>query len=267
MGITAHATEVRDAGVAVEETAAVEAEWAAVGIVAFRPLQYEHPLANGFILPETRGSVTTEDFTRGPAGRPPAWYTGPDGYVEERLSVFRRSEIEVRKDLDLPLGMFGGVGLVSYVLGPDFYTLDSLGLAHTLAAHLEVQPPVVPSIIPPLPRHEKPLPTPWVAALVAAPGSNPDPSQFPSMGTRLLGPLSGDEFYEKVAWARAALQCYEIDRILDAASSPLTAKRFVFNLVHAVDNSQLRIPADPEEAYHRFCGPGVPDEVRQLRAA
>jgi arabinofuranosyltransferase len=243
------------------------APWAAAAVLAFRPPQYEQRLANGFVLPEVRGSVTTEDFTRGAAGGPLAWYTGPDVYVEERLLVFRRSEIEVREDLDLPLGMFGGVGLVSYVLGPDFYTLDSLGLAHTLAAHLELQPPVELSLIPPLPGHEKPLPTPWVAALVAAPGSNPDSSQFPSMGARLLGPLSGDEFQEKVAWARAALRCHEIDRILDAASAPLTAKRFVYNLVHSVDNTRLRIPADPEEAYHRFCGPGVPDEVQQLRAA
>jgi len=242
------------------------APWAAAAVLAFRPPQYEQRLANGFVLPESGGSVTTEDVNRGLTGWPPAWYTGPGVYVEVRLFEFRRSEIEVREDLDLPVGMFGAVGLVSYALGPDFYTLDSLGLANTLAAHLELRPPVEPSVVPPLPGHEKPLPTPWVAALVTAPGSNPDPSQFPSMGTRLLGPLSGDEFYEKVAWARAALQCDEIDRILDAASAPLTAKRFAYNLVHSVDNTRLRIPADPEEAYHRFCGPGVPDEVRRLRA-
>ena len=53
---------------------------------------------------------------------------------------------------------------------------------------------------------------------------------------------------------------------MDAASAPLSMRRFLYNVAHSVDNTQLRIPADPEEAYHRFCGPGVPDEVRRLPA-
>jgi arabinofuranosyltransferase len=247
--------------------AAVVVPWAAVAIVAFRPLQYEQHLANGFVLPEPQGEVTVDDLGWGQEGPSRAWYAGPDVYFQGPRREHLRSEIEVREDLDLPIGVFAAVGLSSYAMGPDFYTLDGLGLAHTLAAHLELQAPAEASLIPPLPGHEKPLPAPWMAALLTSPGSEPDPTQFPEMATRLLGPLSGDEFQEKVAWARAALQRHEIDRILDAASAPLTAKRFVYNLVHSVDNTRLRIPADPEEAYHRFCGPGVPDEVRQLRAA
>ena len=246
--------------------AIVIAPWAVIAVVALRPLQYEAPLTNGVVLPAQRGLVTTGDRGWPEDGQPPAWYTGPHVYLQERFVAYSRTEIEVRDDLDLPIGLFSGVGLVSYAMGPEFYTLDGLGLGHTLAAHLELQAFAEPPLIPPLPGHEKPLPAPWVAALITPPGSTPDPSQFPSMGTQMLGPLSGDEFQEKVAWARAALRCDEIDQLLDAANAPLTMKRFVFNLAHSAGNSQLRIPADPEEAYHRFCGPGVPEDVRRLRS-
>jgi arabinofuranosyltransferase len=247
--------------------AIVIAPWAALAVVALRPLQYEEQLTNLTVLPERRGRVTTDDFGWGPDGPRRAWYVGPGVYGQQVFVGFSRVEIEVRRERDLPIGLFSGVGTVGYAMGPDFYILDGLGLGHTLAAHLEVQPLALRSVIPPLPGHEKPLPAPWMAALITPPGSMPDPSQFPPTGEHMLGPLPVDEFQEKVAWARAALQCGEIDRVLDAVGAPLTVKRFAFNLVHAVDNSQVRIPGDPEEAYRRFCGPGVPDEVRQLRAA
>ena len=242
------------------------APWAAFAIIVFRPLQYETQLTNGIVLPEPHGQVTTDDYGWGPGGPARAWYTGPAVYLQEVFVQYRPADIELREDLEPPVGLFTGVGLVSYAMGPDFYALDGLGLAHTLAAHLELQTPAEQWWIPPLPGHEKPLPAPWTAALVTAPGSSPDPTQFPSIGTRLLGPLSGDEFQEKVAWARAALRCDEVDRILDAARAPLTMERFVSNLVDSAGNTRVRIPADPEDAYHRFCGPGVPDDVRLLRA-
>lgn len=247
--------------------AIILAPWAAIAIVAFRPLQYEEQLTNMTVLPEERGLVTTEDRGWPPDGEPPAWYTGPAVYRQEQFVAFSRAEIEVREDLDLPIGMFTGVGVVAYGMGPDFYVLDGLGLAHTLAAHIELQPLVEQSWVAPLPGHEKPLPGPWMAALLTPPGSRPDPAQFPSTSTRMLGTLSPAEFDEKVAWARAALDCDEIDRLLDAAGAPLTPKRFLYNVVHAADNTRVRIPPDPEEAYHRFCGPGVPDEVRDLRSS
>jgi arabinofuranosyltransferase len=246
--------------------AIIIAPWAAIAIVAFRPLQYEEQLTNMTVLPEQRGLVTTDDFGWGADGPRRAWYEGPDVYVQEVFRGFRRSDIEVRDGLDLPIGMLDGVGVAGYAMGPDFYVLDGLGLAHTLAAHLDIQLPVA-SPFPPLAGHEKPLPGPWIAALLTPPGSRPDPAQFPSTSTRLLGPLSEDEFQEKVAWARAALRCDDIDRILDAAGAPLTPKRFLYNVAHAADNTRVRIPPDPEEAYHRFCGPGEPEEVRQLRSS
>jgi hypothetical protein len=47
-----------------------------------------------------------------------------------------------------------------------------------------------------------------------------------------------------------------------AATAPLTVDRFFSNILKSVDNARLRIPPDPEAAYHRFCGPGIPREVR-----
>jgi hypothetical protein len=82
----------------------------------------------------------------------------------------------------------------------------------------------------------------------------------------LLAPTAGPTFQEQVAWARAALQCDEIVELRNAASAPLTAGRFASNVLRSFENTQLRIPADPEEAYHRFCGPGVPAEVLAMRS-
>ena len=112
--------------------AVVIAPWAAIAIVAFRPLQYDVQLTNLTVLPEPNRRVTTDDYGWGRDGPGRGWYEGPDVYVQEVFTKFRRADIEVREDLDLPIGLFSGVGLASYAMGPDFYTLDGLGLAHAL---------------------------------------------------------------------------------------------------------------------------------------
>ena len=71
----------------------------------------------------------------------------------------------------------------------------------------------------------------------------------------------GEELAEQIAWARAALACPAIQRLQEATSEPLTPGRFLSNLAHAVDNTRLRIPADPRTAYRRFCGDDTPPEV------
>jgi arabinofuranosyltransferase len=114
--------------------------------------------------------------------------------------------------------------------------------------------------------HEKPLPAPWIAALVTPPGSRPDTAEFWTASSPLLAPTIGREFHEQVAWARAALECHEIVKVRNATSAPLTAGRLADNLLRSFRNTQVRIPANPEDAYRRFCGPGVPEEVQTLRA-
>jgi arabinofuranosyltransferase len=242
--------------------------WAIASVLAFRPAQYgpNGLLANGFALPKSPGKVTTDDFGWGRNGPRQAWYEGPAFYTQPRMLQFQRAEVEVRRDLELPVGAFGGVGIVSYAMGPDFHVLDVLGLANTLTAHLDNTPDTHPHY-PPLAGHEKLLPTPWIAALVTPPGSRPDADDFPLPAGPLLAPTAGPAFQEQVAWARAALLCDEIVKLRNAASAPPTAGRFATNLLRSFENTQLRIPADPEEAYHRFCGPGVPAEVRAMRSS
>ncbi len=59
------------------------------------------------------------------------------------------------------------IGQGPYELGPPVRILDLLGLADPLTAHLQLTRRGL------FPGHEKPLPTPWIAALVTAPGSSP----------------------------------------------------------------------------------------------
>jgi hypothetical protein len=82
------------------------------------------------------------------------------------------------------------------------------------------------------------------------------------LGNGLIPATTGLQFQEQVAWARAALRCSGIQHILVAADSPMTPKRFVSNFIRSFTISRTRIPPDPEIAYDKFCGPGVPPQVR-----
>jgi arabinofuranosyltransferase len=246
--------------------AVLAAPWAFAAVLAFRPAQYEQRLANGFALPKSAGKVTTNVLGWGEDGPGRSWYEGPAVYYQTGVLRFARADIDVRHDLELPVGTFGGVGLASYAMGPEFHVLDLHGLADAFTAHLDPTPNT-PPYFPPLPGHEKPLPAPWIAALVTPAGSRPDAAEFWTASSPLLAPTTGREFHEQVAWARAALECQEIVKIRNAASTPLTAGRFADNLLRSFENTRVRIPANPEDAYHRFCGPGVPDEVQALRGS
>jgi arabinofuranosyltransferase len=245
--------------------AAVVAPWAIAAMFVFRPSQYEQPVANGFVMPKAAGLVTADDYGWGQDGPARAWYTGPAVYYQAGMLQFRRSNVDPHSDVELPIGMFAAVGMVGYASGPDFFILDVFGLADSLTAHLDPSPES-PPVLQPLAGHEKPLPPLWAAALVTSVGSQPDPSQFVNMGHPLIDPATGQEFYEQIAWARATLKCEAIARLRGAATARLTVGQFTENVLNAFENSRLRIPANPEKAYQRFCGPGVPAEVRELRS-
>jgi arabinofuranosyltransferase len=247
--------------------ALVVVPWAVAAVVALRPAQYgsEGWLANGFALPRFAGMVTIDDFGWGEDGQKRSWYEGPAVYFQPGIEEFARSDVEPRADMELPLGMFSGVGIVSYAMGPEFHVLDIFGLADTFTAHLDRETGE-PWWFPPLAGHEKPLPAPWIAALVTREGSRPDAAQFPHRPSALLAPTTGREFQEQVAWARAALKCGAIVQLRNAAGAPLTPSRFAANVLRSFENTRLRVPADPEEAFHRFCGPGVPAEVQAVRS-
>jgi hypothetical protein len=204
--------------------------------------------------------VTLDDVGWGKDGPQRAWYEGPAVYAQPGLLQFAKADIEPRPGLDLPLGVFAGVGVVSYAMGPEFHVLDLLGLADALTAHLDGSQ--TRSV---LAGHEKALPAPWIAALLTPLGSRPDPAAFTMGHDQLLAPTTGRAFQEQVAWARAALRCDEIRDIREASAAPLMARRFADNVFRSFDNTRLRVPPDPEDAYHRFCGSGVPPEVQAAR--
>jgi arabinofuranosyltransferase len=242
--------------------ALVVAPWAVAAVLNLRPAQWgpEGFLANGFALPKASRMVTLDDSGWSEDGPLRGWYEGPAVYVQPGLVQFARADIEPRRDLDLPLGVFAGVGVVSYAMGPEFHVLDILGLADAFTAHLDGS-----HTLSALAGHEKALPAPWIAALLTPAGSRPDPAAFTTGHDQLLTPATGRAFQEQVAWARAALRCDEIREIREAAAAPLTARRFADSVFRSFDNTRLRIPPDPEDAYHRFCGSGVPPGVQAAR--
>jgi arabinofuranosyltransferase len=247
----------------------VVAAWALAAVVCLRPDQHDGDnwLANGFLAPREFGLVTTDDHGWGSSGPPRTWYSGPGYYYEAGTLDYRRADMALQTDLDLPFGAFWGVGVSGYALGSDFNVLDQLGLADSFTAHLGREPSLHPEL-PRFPGHEKPLPSPWLAARVTPEGTRPDPGVFPPFFQNPLIPVTtGDEFQEQVAWARAALECDAIDDVLDSAEASLSVGGFLANVGRSFEQTFLRIPADPETAYHRFCGPGTPPEVRSVRAA
>ncbi|MGA2835983.1 MAG: hypothetical protein ABSF84_05240 [Acidimicrobiales bacterium] len=173
--------------------------------------------------------------------------------------------------LDLPPGSAAAspvlatswIGSEPYELGPDVRVLDLLGLADPLTAHLQLERRGE------FTGHEKPLPTPWIEALLTPDGASTAQmaaleSGRPGLFTRLTPDVTGRRLDIETAWARAALRCPAVRSIEYGSSRPLTFGIFVSDLVHSVSSTTMRIPADPETAYHRFCGPGTPSEVRRV---
>jgi hypothetical protein len=111
------------------------------------------------------------------------------------------------------------------------------------------------------------LPTVWTAARLTRPDPRVDSDTFPTIMNASLKPSTGATFDEQVAWARAALKCPSLVRLHASANVPMSPKRFATNIVRSFGNTRLRIPPDPEVAYHEFCGPGTPAEVNAVRGS
>jgi hypothetical protein len=70
----------------------------------------------------------------------------------------------------------------------------------------------------------------------------------------------------QTSWARAALECPTIHALEFGPDQALTVSSFFGDIIHSVSQTTLRIPPNPETAYHRFCGPGTPAGVRAAEA-
>jgi len=238
--------------------AVLVAPWVVAAVLVLRPPQ------TGIFFPRTFDQVTVDDFGWGTHGPHRHWYTGRAFYFQARAfdPNYRRLDAPLSQGVALPAVALLGIGVASYALGPNFEIVDVFGLADPFASHLISTPSH--SLFPRVPGHEKPMPSVWLAARVTGHGANVGPEDFPDVGDPLIPVTRGIEFREQVAWARAALRCPEIRGMLDAAEAPFTAGRYFESVVSSISNTRLRIPAEPERAYHRFCGPGTPREVREV---
>jgi arabinofuranosyltransferase len=239
--------------------------WALVAILSLRPPASDLALRPPFIFAPGHGDVTPAQFGWGSGEPNQQWFAGRGLYVYFGIffpSQTKRIDLPPAPGVHNPTVATSAIGAESYALGTNVQILDLLGLADPLTAHLLLKKRG-------LTGHEKPLPAPWVAALLTGDGSSTAPfddlqkQQLDPYITPLIPPTSGHTFAVQTAWARAALQCPTIHRIEYGQDGPLTLGRFVSNIAHAWGNSQLRIPANPETAYHQFCGPGTPRSVSQ----
>ena len=211
--------------------------WAVLSLVWMRP---------GFLpgsLEVGRNPVTIDDYEPILNGIPPTWIDGPGAYVG-----LGRLDQPPPPGIETAVAAYG-VGSIGYALGPDVYVLDQLGLGDALTARLEL------STRGPVVGHEKPLPAPWTAARITAPGSVPDESDF-TIDPRVLRSIddpAGRAWTDRVADARATLDCGSVSDLDEAISEPLTVGRFLSNVAGAPGFTRLRIPPEPRAAREEFC--------------
>jgi len=193
------------------------------------------------------------------------WYQGPGTYVNFGGVPAQTQHLSLASTSDGHSFVLATswIGTASFELGTNVRILDLLGLADPLTAHLAL------SKRGEFAGHEKPLPVPWIAALLSPDGSSAQQlaalqHERPTGFTPLIPSVSGRQLQIETAWARAALTCPAIHDLEYSTSRPLTFGSFISNVYHSFARTEIRIPPQPETAYHRFCGPGIPPQVRQI---
>jgi arabinofuranosyltransferase len=239
--------------------------WALVCMLSLRSADDSPWHVSPFIYVTGHGQVTPPAADWGPHGKDDRWYTGSGIYVQFNglPELTQRLDARAAPGVHSPTIATSWIGTESYELGTNVHYLDLLGLADPLTAHLALYKRGE------LAGHEKPLPTPWIAALLTADGSSPSQlaslqHEEPSDFTPLIPAVTGHQLQIETAWARAALSCTTIHDLEYSPSRPLTVRLFFSNIVHSVSRTELRIPPNPEIAYHRFCGPGTPPQVAKV---
>ncbi|MDQ1386262.1 MAG: arabinofuranosyltransferase, partial [Actinomycetota bacterium] len=242
--------------------------WAAVCGLALRPpeigtgIHFRGGVAYGFPR-GCCGHITLSSLGWGPNSPRRARFAAPAVYVSDTTLSLGTTYIRIDQasapTLRLPTVASGGIGVLSYALGPRVSVLDLNGLADPIASHLEL-------VRRGYPGHEKRLPAPWVAALVTAPGSHPRAGQFrilPSVSTPSDPTLPFDA---QVTLARTALRCHAIAGLEGSTEGSLGLGKFVSNIVHSFGRTSLRIPSSPRLAVARFCPPSSASRVEPAAA-
>jgi len=221
-------------------TLAIVAVWAIIAIGVLRS-SADAPIV---FIGTPRNAVTLADFGWQPGGPNRSWYAGPGVYFNER-------RVNAPPHPGLPpsdVASFG-IGMSSYALGTNVYVLDMLGLADPVTAHLELKRRGVIG-------HEKPLPIPWVAARLVAPGTDVGAADFPLPSFFIARPLDDHPqgtFEQRVDAARAALACGQLRALQRRVSGHLSPGGFAANLWHSFADTRMRIPPEPADAVARFC--------------
>ncbi len=239
--------------------------WALVCALSLRTTDSNAWSNSPFYYVNGHGNVAPSKSNWGPHGLDIRWYTGSGTYVELGESPTQTVHMDVPdiRGVDSPVIVTAWIGPESYVLGTNVHYLDFLGLADPFTAHLALVKRGE------LAGHEKVLPTPWIAALLGADGSSINQlaslqKELPNDFTPLIPEVSGRSLDIQTAWATATLSCPTVHDLEYSPSEPLTVGGFFSNIYHSFDRNQLRIPPDPETAYHRFCGAGTPPQVEEL---
>ncbi len=210
--------------------------WSLVVLIGVRSV-YDRP---SVLSPTRTNQVTTEDFGKVYGTPQRSWFTGAGAY-------FAPVKLPGRSARSSPVVASYGIGVIGYALGTKVYVLDLFGLGDQFGSHLQLERRGAVA-------HEKPLPAPWIAARLVAPGSPVTEREFPT--ARFSAPLDhpGHEpFAARVRDARRALRCPELADFFANYQARLTPDRFLDNLGRSFTNLSFRIPPEPRDAISRFC--------------
>jgi arabinofuranosyltransferase len=232
--------------------------WALLCLIALRPPETRSPNGITFhhgigytLSPRETGRVTLADAGWGRDAKARKLFAGRAVFINKTgfgKPNAERIDPPYAAGLRLPTVVSGGIGALGYALGPDVSILDLNGLADPLTAHLQL-------VRRGQTGHEKLLPPAWIAARVTAPDTEPAKEAFYGNRSPETPTDENMPFPAQVKWARAALQCPAIADLSHSTQDPLTPGRFLSNVLHSLSRARRRIPADPHQAYLRYCGP------------
>lgn len=156
-------------------------------------------------------------------------------------------DVTLPSGLEAPVTALYGLGVTGYAAGIDVHVIDRLGLADPLTARFEVRESGFIG-------HEKPIPSPWLAARLTRGDELSDPAAFGSTGfTRPLHESGDGELAADTAAARQALDCPDLRRLRQATTGELTPARALANVWRAPGLTALRIDPDPQRAVADLC--------------
>jgi arabinofuranosyltransferase len=238
--------------------------WAAVCALSLRTTDSTPWSSPSIISINGHGSFASPSALNGDPTNVAALSSSPAVYVQlaSPTSVVRL-EGATPPGISRPTIATSWIGPESYQLGPNVEILDLLGLADPLTSHLRLARRGA------IAGHEKPLPTAWIAAALGSSGSaiaqlDSLQSERPQYFTPLTAMTSGSQLRVQIAWANAALQCPAIKDLLTSTTTPLTFGSFMSNIYHSHCRTTLRIPPNPQTAFHTYCGSGTPAQVKSL---